>query len=31
MARNNEGKTPAQWFRQLRMDEVADYMSDRCP
>ena len=26
---NNEGKTPAQWYRQLGMDEVADYMGDR--
>jgi ankyrin repeat protein len=28
-ALNNEGKTPAQWYRQLGMDEVADYMADR--
>ncbi len=28
-ATNNEGKTPAQWYRQLGMDEVADYMSER--
>lgn len=26
---NKEGKTPAQWYRQLGMDEVADYMTDR--
>jgi ankyrin repeat protein len=26
---NNEGKTPAQWYRQLGMDEVADYMAER--
>jgi ankyrin repeat protein len=26
---NNEGKTPVQWYRQLGMDEVADYMGDR--
>ena len=24
-----EGKTPAQWYRQLGMDEMADYMSER--
>jgi ankyrin repeat protein len=29
MARNDEGKTPAQWYRQLGMDEMADYMSER--
>jgi ankyrin repeat protein len=28
-ALNNEGKTPAQWYRQIGMDEVADYMADR--
>jgi ankyrin repeat protein len=28
-ALNKEGKTPAQWYRQLGMDEVADYMSER--
>jgi hypothetical protein len=28
-ALNNEGKTPGQWYRQLGMDEVADYMSGR--
>jgi len=28
-ALNNEGKTPAEWYRQLGMDEVADYMADR--
>lgn len=28
-ARNDEGKTPAQWYRQLDMDEVADYMTAR--
>jgi ankyrin repeat protein len=28
-ALNKEGKTPAQWYRQLGMDEVADYMADR--
>jgi ankyrin repeat protein len=28
-ALNNEGKTPAQWYRQLGMDEIADYMSER--
>jgi ankyrin repeat protein len=28
-ALNNEGKTPAQWYRQLGMDEVADYMAER--
>jgi ankyrin repeat protein len=28
-ALNNEGKTPAQWYHQLGMDEVADYMSER--
>jgi ankyrin repeat protein len=26
---NKEGKTPAQWYRQLGMDEVADYMANR--
>jgi len=26
---NKEGKTPAQWYRQMGMDEVADYMADR--
>jgi ankyrin repeat protein len=29
MALNHEGKTPAQWYRQLGMDEVADYMAAR--
>jgi len=28
-ALNNEGMTPGQWYRQLGMDEVADYMSER--
>ncbi|MGC1459599.1 MAG: ankyrin repeat domain-containing protein [Steroidobacteraceae bacterium] len=28
-ARNNEGKTPAQWYRQFGMDELADYMARR--
>jgi hypothetical protein len=28
-ALNNERKTPGQWYRQLGMDEVADYMSER--
>jgi ankyrin repeat protein len=28
-ALNNDGKTPAQWYRQLGMDEVADYMTGR--
>ena len=28
-ALNNAGKTPAQWYRQLGMDEVADYMAER--
>jgi ankyrin repeat protein len=28
-ALNNEGKTFAQWYRRLGMDEVADYMSER--
>jgi ankyrin repeat protein len=28
-APNNEGKTPVQWYRQLGMDEIADYMSGR--
>jgi ankyrin repeat protein len=28
-ALNNEGSTPAQWYRQFGMDEVADYMSER--
>jgi ankyrin repeat protein len=28
-ALNSDGKTPAQWYRQLGMDEVADYMADR--
>jgi ankyrin repeat protein len=27
---NNEGKTPARWYRQLGMDELADYLADRC-
>jgi hypothetical protein len=27
---NNEGKTPAQWYRQLGMDQLADYMAVRC-
>jgi ankyrin repeat protein len=26
---NNEGKTPAQWYRQLGMDDIADYMVER--
>jgi len=26
---NGAGKTPAQWYRQLGMDEVADFMADR--
>jgi ankyrin repeat protein len=26
---NNEGKTPEQWYRQLGMDELADYMTAR--
>jgi len=25
-ALNNEGKTPAQWYRQFGMDELADYL-----
>jgi len=29
MARNVEGKTPAQWYRQLGMDEIAEYMAKR--
>jgi ankyrin repeat protein len=29
MLRNNEGKTPSQWYRQLGMDEVADYVANR--
>jgi ankyrin repeat protein len=29
MAVNHEGKTPVQWYRQLGMDEVADYVSER--
>jgi ankyrin repeat protein len=28
-ALNNEGKTPTQWYRQLGMDEVAEYMANR--
>jgi ankyrin repeat protein len=28
-ALNNEGKTPAQWYRQLGMDDLADYLSER--
>ena len=28
-ALNHEGKTPAQWYRRLGMDEVADYMMER--
>jgi ankyrin repeat protein len=28
-ALNNDGKTPAQWYLQLGMDEVADYMTAR--
>ena len=28
-ALNHEGKTPADWYRQLGMDELADYMADR--
>lgn len=26
---NKAGKTPAQWYRQLGMDELADYMTER--
>jgi len=26
---NKEGKTPAQWYRQLGMDELADHMAER--
>jgi uncharacterized protein len=29
IARNNEGKTPAQWYHQSGMDEIAEYISDR--
>ena len=28
-ALNKEGKNPAQWYRQLGMDELADFMSER--
>jgi ankyrin repeat protein len=28
-ALNNEGKTPAQWYRQFGMDELADYLAER--
>jgi ankyrin repeat protein len=28
-AQNHEGKTPAQWYRQLGMDELADYVDAR--
>jgi ankyrin repeat protein len=28
-ALNHEGMTPAQWYRQLGMDEVADYLANR--
>jgi ankyrin repeat protein len=28
-ALNDENRTPAQWYRQAGMDEVADYMSER--
>ena len=28
-ALNNEGKTPTQWYRQLGMDEMAEYMANR--
>ena len=28
-ALNNEGKNPAQWYRQLGMDELADFMAER--
>jgi ankyrin repeat protein len=30
-ALNGERKTPAQWYRQLGMDEIADYLSERLP
>lgn len=30
MARNHEGKTPAEWYRQLGRDELADYLAGRC-
>jgi hypothetical protein len=26
---NNEGRTPAQWYRHLGMEELADYLSER--
>jgi len=29
LARNNQNKTPAQWYRQLGMDELADYLQRR--
>ena len=29
MALNHEGKTPAQWYRQLGMDELAEYLANR--
>jgi ankyrin repeat protein len=29
MALNHEGKTPSQWYRQLGMDEVAEYLANR--
>jgi ankyrin repeat protein len=28
-ALNGEGKTPAQWYRQLGMDELADFLTER--
>jgi ankyrin repeat protein len=27
--RNNEGKTPSQWYRQFGMDELADHLAKR--
>lgn len=27
-ALNNEGETPAEWYRQFGIDEVADYMGE---
>lgn len=29
MVLNNEGKSPAQWYRQQGMDEVAEYLANR--
>jgi hypothetical protein len=29
-ALNQEGRTPQQWYRQFGMDELADYMAQRC-